>query len=97
MAVVAPSDSRALVRETRGAVKALATDRDALFGDGAARLLGVGQTPARSARGGAVSLPVDVSRTIEDCSTTRRLDLVHVHEPFAPSAARARRCATRGR
>jgi predicted metal-dependent phosphoesterase TrpH/glycosyltransferase involved in cell wall biosynthesis len=36
-----------------------------------------------------VSLPVDVSRTIEDLLESARFDFVHVHEPFAPSAASA--------
>ena len=31
--------------------------------------------------------PVDVARTIEDVLTIAPLDFVHVHEPFAPSAA----------
>jgi predicted metal-dependent phosphoesterase TrpH/glycosyltransferase involved in cell wall biosynthesis len=36
-----------------------------------------------------VSLPVDVSRTIEDLFESAQFDFVHVHEPFAPSAASA--------
>ena len=40
-------------------------------------------------RGGRVSLPLDVSRTIESVLETRQLDFVHVHEPFAPSASSA--------
>ena len=35
----------------------------------------------------AASLPVDVARTIEEALLTLPLDVVHVHEPFAPSAA----------
>jgi len=84
--VVAPSDSRALVREGRARVKALSRgDADALF---AGDVLAVGQSlPFR--RGGSVSLPLDVSSTIEDLLTHAELDLVHVHEPFAPSASSA--------
>ena len=40
-------------------------------------------------RGGSVSLPLDVSRTIEELLERAELDFVHVHEPFAPSAASA--------
>ncbi len=87
--VIAPSDSRELIREGRARVKALASDPDALFdGPGCATLLAVGQSlPFR--RGGSVSLPLDVSRTLEDLLERAELDFVHVHEPFAPSAASA--------
>jgi predicted metal-dependent phosphoesterase TrpH/glycosyltransferase involved in cell wall biosynthesis len=83
--IVAPSDSRELVREGRAAVKKLPRDPDAVF---ASPLLAVGQSiPFR--RGGRVALPVDVSRTLEDLLELVELDFVHVHEPFAPSAASA--------
>ena len=89
VAVVAPSDSRALVRDGRARVKAVASDPDAVFdAEGCASLVGVGQSlPFR--RGGSVSLPLDVSRTIESLLEGARFDFVHVHEPFAPSAASA--------
>ncbi len=35
------------------------------------------------------ALPIDVARTIEQLLGTLELDFVHVHEPFAPSAANA--------
>jgi len=84
--VVAPSESRALVKQGRARVKALTDgDADALFAD---EVLAVGQSlPFR--RGGSVSLPLDVSRTIEDLLTHAEIDLLHVHEPFAPSASSA--------
>ena len=83
---IAPSDSRKLVRDGRARVKAVVGgDQDALF-DG--EVLAVGQSlPFR--RGRAVSLPLDVSRTIEDLLDRAELDFVHVHEPFAPSASSA--------
>ena len=84
--VVAPSDSRSLVRDGRARVGALTRGKaDALFdGD----VLAVGQSlPFR--RGGSVSLPLDVSRTIEDLLNHAEIDLLHVHEPFAPSASSA--------
>jgi glycosyltransferase involved in cell wall biosynthesis len=87
--VVAPSDSRELVREGRAKVQALRSDPDALFAEpGSASMCAVGQSlPFR--RGGSVSLPLDVSRTLEELLERSELDFVHVHEPFAPSASSA--------
>jgi predicted metal-dependent phosphoesterase TrpH/glycosyltransferase involved in cell wall biosynthesis len=87
--VVAPSDSRELVREGRATVRELRSNPDALFADpGCASVLAVGQSlPFR--RGGSVSLPLDVSRTLEELLDRAELDFVHVHEPFAPSASSA--------
>jgi glycosyltransferase involved in cell wall biosynthesis len=89
--VIAPSESRELVRESRRIVKRAATEPESVFAEeGCAQVLGMGQTlvpPAR--RGGTVSLPVDVSRTIESLLARASFDFVHVHEPFAPSAASA--------
>src|SRR3712207_6486824 len=81
--VVAPSDSRELIRESRDVVKRAADDPDAVFaGEGCAQVLGVGQSipfPS-SRRGGPVSLPVDVSRTIEELFDRAEFDFVHVYE-----------------
>src|SRR3954470_17400807 len=87
--VVAPSDSRELVREGRSKIAKLASDPDAIFDEpGCASVLAVGQSlPFR--RGGSVSLPLDVSRTLEELLERAELDFLHVHEPFAPSAASA--------
>jgi glycosyltransferase involved in cell wall biosynthesis len=87
--VVAPSDSRELVREGRAKVRALRSDPEALWGEeGCASVVAVGQSlPFR--RAGSVSMPLDVSRTLEDLLDRAELDFVHVHEPFAPSAASA--------
>ena len=87
--VIAPSDSRELVREGRAKVDALRDDPDALFDEpGCASVVAVGQSlPFK--RGGSVSLPIDVSRTLEDLLDRAELDFVHVHEPFAPSASSA--------
>jgi predicted metal-dependent phosphoesterase TrpH/glycosyltransferase involved in cell wall biosynthesis len=89
VAVVAPSESRELIRDSRARVKRLLDDPDAAFDEtGCASVLAVGQSlPAR--RGGSLSLPVDVSRTIESLLENGRFDFVHVHEPFAPSASSA--------
>jgi hypothetical protein len=87
--VIAPSSMRELIREGRETIAAVAGDPDALFTQpGCAQLLAIGQSlPAR--RGGAVSVPVDVSKAMEQLLGTAELDFVHVHEPFAPSAASA--------
>jgi predicted metal-dependent phosphoesterase TrpH/glycosyltransferase involved in cell wall biosynthesis len=87
--VVAPSDSRELVRDGRAKIKALRSDPDAVFDEpGCTGLLAVGQSlPFR--RAGAVSLPLDVSRTLEQLLERAEFDFVHVHEPFAPSASSA--------
>ena len=51
-------------------------------------MLGVGEVlPFSPARRRAASLPVDVARTIEEALAALPLDVVHVHEPFAPSAS----------
>ncbi len=87
--IVAPSDSSALVRETRRQVK---QDPQALLdrADDGPVLLGVGEVlPFSPARRRSASLPVDVARTVEDVLETVPLDIVHVHEPFAPSASSA--------
>lgn len=91
VAIVTPSSSRKLVRESRALIRKTKDDPDALWADGPLRVLGVGQAlpfpPAR--RGGSVALPIDLAHTIEELFELNPFDLVHVHEPFAPSAASA--------
>jgi predicted metal-dependent phosphoesterase TrpH len=86
--VIAPSESPSLVRDTRRAVR---NDPGALLeraASGEPVVLGVGEVlPFSPARRRAASLPVDVARTIEETLTAIALDVVHVHEPFAPSAS----------
>ncbi len=85
--IIAPSESRALVRDTRRAIR----DRPESFLERAAAepvVLGVGEVlPFSPTRRRMASLPVDVARTIEELLNTLPLDLVHLHEPFAPSAS----------
>src|SRR5205823_6268634 len=51
-------------------------------------VLAIGEVlPFSFARRRAASVPVDVSRTLESVLSSVALDLVHVHEPFQPSAA----------
>src|SRR3954466_9111575 len=87
--VIAPSSVREMIREGRDLIAGVGSAPDALFSQpGCAQLLAIGQSlPAR--RGGAVSVPVDVSKAMEQLLATADLDFVHVHEPFAPSAASA--------
>ncbi len=85
--VIAPSDSSALVRDSRRAIR---SDADELLKRAAHEplVLGVGEVlPFSGARRRAASIPVDVARTIEQVMEAVPLDIVHVHEPFAPSAA----------
>ena len=88
--VIAPSSSSALVRESRQAIRAAREQPEKLLerADGEPLILGVGEVlPFSAARRRAASLPMDVARTIDDVLTALPLDVVHVHEPFAPSAA----------
>ena len=85
--IVAPSQSSELVRETR---RALHSAPESLLerADEGPVVLGVGEVlPFSPTQRRAASLPVDVARTIEDALSELALDLVHVHEPFAPSAS----------
>ena len=85
--IVAPSQSGSLVRDSRRAIR---QHPERLLADasGEARVLGVGEVlPFAPTRRRAASLPVDVARTIEQTLTSVALDVVNVHEPFAPSAS----------
>ena len=85
--IVAPSQSPDLVRDTRRVLR----DRPEELldqADGEPIVLGVGEVlPFSPARRRAASLPVDVARTIESAFAALPLDVVNVHEPFAPSAS----------
>ncbi|TMK72523.1 MAG: PHP domain-containing protein [Actinobacteria bacterium] len=96
--VAAPSRSRAAVRESRRAILA-ARDRPAsLFGrswkgeraggrDGPPVLaVGSGLSMPRGPGPRAAPVPIDLSRPLEDLLGGVDLDVVHVHDPFAPSA-----------
>jgi glycosyltransferase involved in cell wall biosynthesis len=90
--VITPSQSPGLVRDSRRALKQ-ARERPQELLDRATPeplVLGVGEVlPFAPGRRRAASLPVDVARTIEEALTQLPLDVVHVHDPFAPSAASA--------
>ncbi len=85
--IVAPSQSPELVRDSRRAIR---SDPDSLLARAqeSPLVLGVGEVlPFSPTRRRAASLPVDVARTIEEVLGGLSLDVVHVHEPFAPSAS----------
>jgi glycosyltransferase involved in cell wall biosynthesis len=85
--IIAPSESSALVRDSR---RALRGKPEALLerADGKPIVLGVGEVlPFSPTQRRSASLPVDVARTIEEALQALMLDIVHVHEPFAPSAS----------
>jgi predicted metal-dependent phosphoesterase TrpH/glycosyltransferase involved in cell wall biosynthesis len=88
--VLAASGSRAQVRESRRLITSAAQDPDSVFAPGEVHVLAPMQTLATPARrGGRVALPLDASRAIARLMEVAPLDFVHVHEPFAPSAAAA--------
>ncbi len=85
--IVAPSQNGALVRDSRRAIRG---DNGSLLerADGEPLVLGVGEVlPFSPTRRRAASLPLDVARTIEEALVNLQLDIVHLHEPFAPSAS----------
>ena len=99
MVVAAPAASRSAVRESRRAIRAARERPAALFdgswkgeragGDGGPPVLAVGSAwrcrAGRAPR--AAPVPIDVSRALERLLGGVELDIVHVHDPFAPSAA----------
>ena len=88
--VIAASGSRTQVRESRRLIRAATTRPGSLFAPGEVRVLAPMQTIATPARrGGRVSLPLDASDAIDTLLARAPLDIVHVHEPFAPSASAA--------
>ena len=97
--VAAPSESRTAVRESRKLIRAARDRPQALFdgrwkgeraGDsGGPPVLAIGSALSmpRGPRPRAAPVPLDVSRTVESLLETVELDVVHVHDPFAPSTA----------
>src|SRR5436190_887394 len=87
--VIAPSSMRELIRMGRDSIAKATRDPESIYADeGCTQFLAIGQSlPAR--RGGSVSVPVDVSKAMEQLLASAEFDFVHVHEPFAPSAASA--------
>lgn len=81
VAIVAPSSSGAAVRDTRRRL------RERRVWDGAGvQLLSVTETLAAGRR---AALSIDVTRAVEELFDVVGFDVVHVHEPWAPSVASA--------
>ena len=90
--VVAPSESSELIRRSRALVARCAEHPEAAFAPpGDVAVVAPGPAlPVGAPRGrDRPSLPLDVSRTIEELLGRVPFDFVHVHEPWAPSAASA--------
>ena len=97
--VAAPAGSRAEVRESRRVIRAARGRPDALFdaswkgtragGDSGPAVLAVGSglTMPHGPRPRAAPVPLDLSRTLDELLGGVEFDLVHVHDPFAPSAS----------
>ncbi|MGH2851799.1 MAG: PHP domain-containing protein, partial [Solirubrobacteraceae bacterium] len=86
--IIAPSESARHAGASRRALRAAREDPGALFGaDGEPTLFFAGEVLSANGRG--PGLPVDVARTVEELLGVLALDIVHVHEPFAPSTASA--------
>ena len=100
VAIVAPSDSRTALRESRRLIEATRERPGALFegawrgqtvGDGGPRVIAMGSAIPlpRGPKPRIAPLPVDVNRRLESFLAAVELDLVHVHDPFAPSLSSA--------
>ena len=97
--IAAPAKSTAAVRSSRQLVRSSRDLSGALFngrwkgpradGDDGPPVLAVGSGLAmpRGPRPRAAPVPLDLSRTVESLLTAVPLDVVHVHDPFAPSAS----------
>src|SRR5436189_2603133 len=87
--VIAPSSMRELIKMVRDVIARATRDPESIYADeGCTQFLAIGQSlPTR--RGGSVSVPVDVSKAMEQLLASAEFAFVHVHEPFAPSAASA--------
>jgi glycosyltransferase involved in cell wall biosynthesis len=89
--VVAPSESRKAIRESRGLIRQAQARPEVVWRGENPRVVGIGQSiPMPSGpRRRPTPLPVDVSRALERLLGAVSLDLLHVHEPFAPSTGSA--------
>ena len=109
--VAAPIQSLRAVRDSRKAIERARDDMRSLFGpswkgervggDGGAAgapIVGIGQgiPMPRGPKPRAAPFPLDVSGTLEMLLSSLPFDIVHVHDPFAPSAASAARPGSRG-
>jgi glycosyltransferase involved in cell wall biosynthesis len=89
--IIAPSDSRQAIRESRRLIREAEDDPRAIWQGDNPRVIAIGQSiPLPSGpRRRPAPLPVDVSGALERLLESVPLDVVHVHEPFAPSTGSA--------
>src|SRR3954470_10578511 len=89
--IVAPSDSRQAIRDSRRLIREAQANPGAVWRGENPRVIAIGQSiPLPSGpRRRPAPLPVDVSGALERLRGGVRLDVVHVHEPFAPSTGSA--------
>jgi glycosyltransferase involved in cell wall biosynthesis len=89
--IVAPSGSQTAIRESRRLIREAAEDPAVVTSGENPRVIAIGQSiPLPSGpRRRPAPLPVDISRALERLLGAVPLDVVHVHEPFAPSAGSA--------
>jgi predicted metal-dependent phosphoesterase TrpH/glycosyltransferase involved in cell wall biosynthesis len=97
--IAAPAKSTAAVRESRQLIRSSRDLPAALFdgrwkgphanGDDGPPVVAIGSglPMPRGPRPRAAPVPLDLSRTVESLLTAVPLDVVHVHDPFAPSAS----------
>ncbi len=97
--VAAPAGSRAAVRESRRVIRAARQRPEALFdgswtgaragGESGPPVLAVGSSLAMPRGPGPrpAPVPIDLSRPLDELLGGVGLDIVHVHDPFAPSAS----------
>jgi predicted metal-dependent phosphoesterase TrpH/glycosyltransferase involved in cell wall biosynthesis len=89
--IIAPSDSRRAIRESRRLIREAEDDPRAIWRGENPQAIAIGQSiPLPSGpRRRPAPLPVDVSGALELLLGSVPLDVVHVHEPFAPSTGSA--------
>jgi predicted metal-dependent phosphoesterase TrpH/glycosyltransferase involved in cell wall biosynthesis len=89
--IIAPSDSLKAIRESRRLIREAQSRPGAVWEGENPRVLAIGQSiPLPSGpRRRPAPLPVDVSGALERLLGSVPLDVVHVHEPFAPSTGSA--------
>ena len=89
--IVAPSGSQTAIRESRRLIREATKDPAVVLKGESPLVIAIGQSiPLPSGpRRRPAPLPVDISGALERLLGAVPLDVVHVHEPFAPSAGSA--------
>jgi predicted metal-dependent phosphoesterase TrpH/glycosyltransferase involved in cell wall biosynthesis len=89
--IAAPSDSRREIRDSKRAIAEARKRPASLFGRGEVPVLalGTGIPLPRGPRPRTAPLPLDANRALEGLFGGFDFDLVHVHDPFAPSLTSA--------